>query len=103
MRATFTTEFIYDGSDGYRKRYRTICEILGAPREKTRKRNMIGQIFGITNGMDISEEDIRRWIEEICHDLAKITIVQFRIVWLLEGGDLLCKEINPISQNNKYI
>lgn len=94
MRATFTTEFIYDGADGFLERKAKMCEALDIKMD-LRGGNMIGQLSGITKGLDLAEEDIRRWLLEMCHELSKITIVQFKIVWLLEGGDLICKEIHP--------
>lgn len=98
MRATFTTEYIYDGSDGFEIRAKKMAEVLGI---EWRGRNMIGQLSGITKGLDLVEEDIRRWLEEMCFDLEKITLVSFKIVWLLEGGDLICKEIKPVLKEKE--
>jgi len=95
MRATFTTEYIYDGADGYEKRQKEMVDILSG---HASSKNMIGQISGIISGSDLAESDIKRWMDEQCWDLCKITIVPFRIVWLLEGGDLICKEVCPLPQ-----
>ena len=94
MRATFTTDFIYDGSDGYLERKYKMCEVLDV-KMNLNGGIMVGQISGITKGLDLAEEDIRRWLLEMCYELGKITRVPFKIVWLFEGGDVLCKEINP--------
>lgn len=100
MRATFTTEFIYDGSKGYLERKDKMMEILEEGELKLERNNhmgsMIGQISGITSGLDLVESDIKRWIDEQYWDLCRITIVPFKIVWLLEGGDIFIKEVIPI-------
>ena len=97
MRATFTTEFIYDGSDGFLERKAKLCEALDAKMDLNGG-NMIGQIHGITSGLDLAEEDIRRWLLEMCWELMRITKVPFKIVWLLEGGDIIVKQIEPIKK-----
>jgi hypothetical protein len=102
MRATYTTEFIYDGADGHSDRKDKMMEVLEAGEIKKLERdnhmgNMIGQISGITSGLNLDESDIKRWIDEQCWDLCKITIVPFKIVWLLEGGDVIIKEVTPIK------
>ena len=94
MRSTFTTEFIYDGSDGFLERKAKMCERLDIKLD-TKSGNMIGQLSGVLKGSDLAEEDIRRWLSEMCYELEKITIVPFKIVWLLEGGDIIIKEIKP--------
>ncbi len=94
MRATFTTEFIYDGSDGYQKRGKDMKDILMVKMELMGG-SMIGQIAGITSGLDLSEYDIKEYIDEMVLDLSKVTKVPFKIVWLFEGGDILIKEIVP--------
>ncbi len=96
MRAAFTTEFIYDGVEGYLERKAKMCQILDAEMD-LQGGNMIGRIAGITKGLDLAEEDIRRWLLEMCWELARVTKVQFKIVWLLEGGDVLIKEIHPVE------
>ena len=107
MRATYTTEFIYDGAVGYLERKDKLMEVLEAGERKMERDNhmgnMIGQISGITSGLDLAESDIKRWIDEQYWDLCKITIVPFRIVWLLEGGDLICKEVTPtLTKDSKW-
>lgn len=92
MRATFTTDFIYDFQEGWVGRRTKMCEILGGY-ASSKGGDMIGQISGITKGLDLSEQDIRDEIEELAFELHKVTGIPFRIVWLLEGGDLICKEI----------
>ncbi len=92
MRATFTTEFIYDGVEGNIERYTKMCEALGV-KPKEGYRHMIGQISGITSGSDLGESDIKRWIEEMCYEVEKLAIVEFSIVWLLESGDIIIKHI----------
>jgi len=94
MRATFTTNFIYDGSDAFLYRKEKMCEILNIKMD-LKGSSMIGQLSGILSGSDLGETDIRRWIEEQCYELHKITKVPFKIVYLLEGGDIVIKEINP--------
>lgn len=98
MRATFTTDFIYDGSEGYQERGKEIQSILTStegnrPQAPLRGGNVIGQIAGICSGSDLSESDLKRWIDEMAVDCGKITKVPFKIVWLLEGGDVIIKEI----------
>lgn len=97
MRASFTTEFIYDCTNGYKDRWLKLVEILDADKEH-KGGSCLGRITGITRGLDLAEEDIRRWVEEMSYEMSKITIVPFKIVWLLEGGDLLCKEIKPFQK-----
>ena len=100
MRAAFTTEFIYDGAKGFEERANKMVDILSVGGDYVAPLgggNMVGQLSGITRGLDLAEEDIRRWLLEMCYELSKVTIVPFRIVWLLEGGDLICKEIIPSS------
>lgn len=97
MRATFTTEFIYDGSENFNVRAKKMATTLET-KWNVRNGGMIGQISGITRGLDLAEEDIRRWLLEMCYELEKITIMPFKIIWLLEGGDLICKEIKPNVQ-----
>lgn len=96
MRATFTTEFIYDGSDGYLERKAKMCEILNTKMD-LKSGTVIGQISGITSGLDLEEEDIRRWVLEFCYELMRITIIPFKIVWLFENGDVLMKKIHSIK------
>jgi hypothetical protein len=102
MRATFTTEFIYDGIEGFDDRKDKMMEVLEAGENKLNRNNhmgnMIGQIAGITHGLDLEESDIKRWIEEQYWDLCRITKVPFKIVWLLEGGDTIVKQVSPLSQ-----
>ena len=93
MRATFTTEFIYDGVEGNRERYEKMCNALGVKPTERMGGNMIGQISGITSGSDLAESDIKRWIEEMCYEVEKIAIVEFNIAWLLESGDIIIKHI----------
>lgn len=90
MRATFTTEYIYDGSEGQQERSDKMRDVLMAEKKNS---NYIGQISGITSGSDLSEQDIKGWIDEMCYELSKVTIVPFKIVWLLESGDIIIKEI----------
>ena len=101
MRATFTTEFIYDGAKGYEGRKNKMMEVLEQGELKLERNNRggmtLGQMAGITSGLDLAESDIKRWIEEQYWDLCRITKVPFKIVWLLEGGDLICKEVFPIK------
>ena len=92
MRATFTTSFIYDGADGYLDRKAKLCEVLDVEMD-LKGGIMIGQISGITKGLDLDESDIHEYIKEMCHDLYGISIVDFRIVWLFEGGDIEIREI----------
>ena len=92
MRATFTTEYIYDGDEGFIERAAKMCEVMDIKMD-TKGGNMIGQLTGILSGLDLAEEDIKRWMEEKVHELSKITIVPFRIVYLLEGGDLILKQV----------
>ena len=82
MRASFTTEFIYDGTDEFLTRRTKMVKILEADKEH-KGGNMIGRITGLTSGLDLAEEDIRRWLSEMCYELSKITIIPFKIVWLL--------------------
>jgi len=96
MRAAFTTEFIYDGAEGFEKRARKIAKVLDV---EWQGKNIVGQLSGVTGGLDLAEEDIRRWLLEMCYELGKITIVSFKIVWLLQGGDIIIKEITPNDQN----
>jgi hypothetical protein len=98
MRATFTTEYIYDGSEGFKNRQEKMCAILEI---KPKSDNMVGQLSGILSGLDLAESDIKRWIEEQSNELSKVTTVEFRIVWLLEGGDIICKKIIPSSKTLK--
>ena len=102
MRATFTTEFIYDGADGYEDRKDKMMEVLEGGESKMERNNkmgsMVGQICGITHGSDLGETDIKRWIDEMCYDLYKITIVPFKIVWLLESGDIIIKDIKSSTK-----
>ncbi len=100
MRATFTTEFIYDGAEGWNERKKKMVDILSVHYPvDTSSGTCIGRISGVLSELDLAEEDIRRWLLEICYDLAKVTKVPFKIVWLLEGGDLICKEIQPITSD----
>lgn len=92
MRATFTTEFIYDGAEGYLDRRAKIYEVLGCKVDMGGG-NVIGQLAGVTKGLDLSEEDVRRYIDEICNELYHIAKVDFKIVWLLEGGDIIIRNI----------
>ena len=87
MRAIFTTEFLYDGSENFNVRAKKMATTLET-KWNVRNGGMIGQISGITRGLDLAEEDIRRWLLEMCYEL----------IWLLEGGDLICKEIKPNVQ-----
>ena len=98
MRATFTTEYIYDGDKGYFERKVKMCEILNI---EAKEENMVGQLSGILSGLDLSEEDVRRWLEEQVYELGKITIVPFGIVYLLEGGDLIYKKVYSYSKEKK--
>lgn len=98
MRATFTTSFIYDGGPGFEDRKYTMCEILSIPIEN-RCHSMIGQLSGIVSGSDLEEDDIRMWIDEQCRDLRKITTIPFKIVYLLEGGDILIRDIQPYEKH----
>ena len=98
MRATFTTSFIYDGREGYQERRDSIVKILGDEFGNTviqdgKKKNMIGQIAGVTKGLDLGEEDIRQEIQEICCKLWKIKTVPFYIVWILEGDEVVVRRI----------
>ena len=56
---------------------------------------MLGQIFGVTSGLNLDESDIKGWIEEMVQELTVITKVEFKIVWLFEGGDILIKTVVP--------
>ncbi len=94
MRATFTTSFIYDADTGHKERANEMAKVLGISWEE---KNMIGVMSGITSGLDIAELDIRRWINEMCFELKDITIVPFKVAWLLEGGDVIIKEIKPLK------
>ncbi|HEX9060868.1 MAG TPA: hypothetical protein VF941_11870 [Clostridia bacterium] len=105
MRATFTKEFIYDGSKGFQKRREKLFRILSStegyiPLPEFRGGNCMGQISGIISGLDLAESDIRRWIEEQRWECAYITKVPFRIVWLLEGGDVIIKDV-PVIKKSK--
>lgn len=99
MRATFTTEFIYDGSEGFEERKQQMVEILNSGQaykpEQPKGGNMIGQLFGVTSGLDLAENDIKSWIEDMCAELRVVTKVEFKIVWLFEGGDILIKTVVP--------
>lgn len=92
MRATFTTNFIYDGSEGYLERKERLCKILNISSDN-KAGNMIGQLSGILSGSDLGETDVKRWLEEQCYDLYQVTQVPFTIVYLLEGGDIIIKNI----------
>ena len=92
MRATFTTEFIYDGTDGFLERKAKMCEVLDIKMD-LKGGSCIGQLAGIISGLSLAEEDINRWLNEQVYKLAKITVVPFRIVYLFEGGDLVCKNV----------
>ena len=94
MRATFTTDFIYDGQDGYLERKAKLCDVLDIKMD-LQGGTMIGQLSGITSGLDLALE--------MCYDLSKIMIGPFRIVWSLEGGDLICKEIISLDTGGKKI
>lgn len=96
MRATFTTDFIYDGRDGYLERKAKMCEVLEIKMDLSGG-SCIGQLSGVTKGLDLAERDIKTWIEEMCYELRKVTLVPFKAVWLLEGGDVLIKEIIPVK------
>lgn len=100
MRAAFTTEFIYDGVEDYLERRTKLCEILDV-KPNSKSGNMVGQISGLTKGLDLAESDIKRWIDEMAYELSKVTIVPFKIVWLFEGGDIVIKEIVPLSKERK--
>lgn len=100
MRATFTTSFIYDGLDGYRDRFKKLAEVLEVKHEH-RGGGCVGQLSGITCGLDLGEHDVRRYIDEIVSNLHKISYVSFKIVWLLEGGDIIIREILEKPQQTK--
>lgn len=99
MRATFTTSFIYDGSEGYQERKSKMVDELTSSEsyhpEQPNGGSMIGQIFGVTSGLGTSEFDIREEIEAHVLELETITIVPFKIAWLFESGVILIKEISP--------
>lgn len=99
MRACFTTEFIYDGSKGYQDRGIEMCKVLDVPCNISGG-NMIGQIAGILSGLDLAENDIRTQLEDQAIDLCKITLIPFKIVYLLEGGDIVVKEIFPMGKKH---
>lgn len=90
MRAAFTTSFIYDSSNGWHERYVRLCEIFGA---KPERRNIIGQIAGVISGSDLSETDIKRWIDDDCFEASKVTLANFDVVYLLESGDIIIKKV----------
>ena len=92
MRATFTTDFIYDTGEGYIERENQLCNILGVePKNGT----VIGQISWVIKGVDLSENDIKEDISQIVNELQGISMVDFKIVWLLEAGDII---VNIISK-----
>lgn len=98
MRATFTTSFIYDGAEGYEDRWNKLCDVFDIKYRERAGGNVIGRISGVTKGMDLSEEDVRRYIEEIANELHDIAKVDFTVCWLLEGGDVIIRQIRGTSE-----
>jgi hypothetical protein len=102
MRATFTTEFIYDSSEGFEERAQELLDILtstqGASHSKWKGGNAIGQLSGVASGLDLAESDTTRWIEEERWECARVTKVPFKIVWLLEGGDVIIKDVPVLEK-----
>ena len=90
MRSTFTSEFIYDAAPGWEQRGKKMATVLGI---KFLPKNILGQLSGVLKCSDGSETETRQWIEEIVTQLVPITIVPFKIVWLLECGDVIIKEV----------
>lgn len=100
MRASFTTEFIYDGLEGYLDRYEKLVEVFNSDREY-KGGNMIGRITGLTKGLDLGEQDIRDYIDEMCKEAYGIAKVPFKIVWLFESGDVIIREIRTPHQEQE--